>query len=164
VNHTRWRLSRERRAAEGHVEPPEVIAEREQIRLALELGQLVYDRRTALKLTQAALGEGLGMTADEVEAIERGGLLPLTADFLGILPEVFPWVRFLPEADIRAFAIELVDTMRAADSVGNSASVAQLLIAWQHTAEVHSDPELLTALTRDHGEDYGLAADPRDRA
>ncbi|GAB2958381.1 hypothetical protein GCM10023080_017680 [Streptomyces pseudoechinosporeus] len=52
--------------------------------------------------------------------------------------------------------------MRAADSLGNSASVAQLLIAWQHTAEVYSDPELLAALTRDHGEDYGPAADPRD--
>lgn len=83
---------------------------------------------------------------------------------LDIVPEAFPWVRFLPEADLHAFALELVDTMRAADSVGNSASVAQLLIAWQHTAEVHSDPELLAALTSDHGEDYGPAPDPRDSA
>ncbi|MFH0176461.1 hypothetical protein [Streptomyces cacaoi] len=81
---------------------------------------------------------------------------------LGILPDAFPWTHFLPEADIHAFAVELVDTMRAADSVGNSASVAQLLIAWQHTAEVHSDPELLAALTRDHTEDYGPAPDPRE--
>lgn len=80
---------------------------------------------------------------------------------LDILPDAFPWVRFLPEADIHAFAVELVDTMRAADSLGNNASVAQLLIAWQHTAEVHSDPELLAALTRDHGEDYGPVPDPR---
>lgn len=83
---------------------------------------------------------------------------------LDIVPEAFPWVRFLPEADLHAFALELVDTMRAADSVGNSASVAQLLIAWQHTAEVHSDPELLAVLTSDHGEDYGPAPDPRDSA
>ncbi|GGO47108.1 hypothetical protein [Streptomyces lasiicapitis] len=80
---------------------------------------------------------------------------------LDILPDAFPWVRFLPEADIHAFAVELVDTMRAADSVANSASVAQLLIAWQHTAEVHSDPELRGALTRDHDGDYGPAPDPR---
>ncbi|GAA3829791.1 hypothetical protein GCM10022403_073790 [Streptomyces coacervatus] len=80
---------------------------------------------------------------------------------LDILPDAFPWVRFLPEADVHAFAVELVDTMRAADSVGNSASVAQLLIAWQHTAEVHSDPELLAALTGDHSEGYGQAPDPR---
>ena len=80
---------------------------------------------------------------------------------LDILPDAFPWVRFLPESDLHAFAVELVDTMRAADSVGNSASVAQLLIAWQHTAEVYSDPELLAALTRDHGDDYGPVPDPR---
>ncbi|MFJ9901366.1 hypothetical protein ACIRVK_00410 [Streptomyces sp. NPDC101152] len=83
---------------------------------------------------------------------------------LDILPDAFPWVRFLPEADVHVFAVELVDTMRAADAVGNRASVAQVLIAWQHTAEVHSDPELMAALTRDHGEDYGPAPDPRDLA
>ncbi len=69
-----------------------------------------------------------------------------------------------PESDLHAFAVELVDTMRAADSLGNSASVAQLLVAWQHTAEVYSDPELLAALTRDHGEDCGPVPDPRDVA
>ncbi|MET9391505.1 hypothetical protein ABZY20_14005 [Streptomyces sp. NPDC006624] len=83
---------------------------------------------------------------------------------LDILPDAFPWVRFLPEADVHAFAVELVDTMRAADSVGNNASVAQMLTAWQHTAEVYSDPELLAALSTDHGEDYGPAPDPREVA
>ncbi|WP_105972918.1 hypothetical protein [Streptomyces geranii] len=81
---------------------------------------------------------------------------------LDILPDAFPWVRFLPEPDVHAFAVELVDTMRAADSVGNSASVAQLLVAWQHTAEVYSDPDLLAVLTGDHGDDYGPVPDPRD--
>ncbi|MEW2624723.1 hypothetical protein [Streptomyces sp. NPDC048106] len=69
-----------------------------------------------------------------------------------------------PEPDLHAFAVELVDTMRAADSLGNSASVAQLLIAWQHTAEAYYDPEPLAALTKDHGEDYGPVPDPRDVA
>lgn len=80
---------------------------------------------------------------------------------LDILPDAFPWVRFLPDPDVHAFAVELVDTMRAADSVGNTASVAQTLTAWQHTAEAHSDPELLAALARDHEADYGAAPDPR---
>lgn len=80
---------------------------------------------------------------------------------LDILPDAFPWVRFLPERDVHAFAVELVDTMRAADSIGNSASVAQLLVAWQHTAEIHSDPELFEALSRDHDADYGPVPDPR---
>ncbi|MEU5064279.1 hypothetical protein ACFCZQ_34235 [Streptomyces virginiae] len=79
---------------------------------------------------------------------------------LDILPEAFPWVRFLPEPDVHAFAVELVDTMRAADSIGNNASVAQMLTAWQHTAEVHSDPVLLAALTQDHGTDYGPVRHP----
>ncbi|MFF3861800.1 hypothetical protein [Streptomyces sp. NPDC002209] len=70
-------------------------------------------------------------------------------------------MRFLPEPDIRAFAVELVDALRAADSAGSRASVAQLLVAWQHTAEVHSDPELLDALTADHDADYGPVPDPR---
>lgn len=83
---------------------------------------------------------------------------------LDILPDAFPWVRFLPEPDVHAFAVELVDTMRAADSIGNSASVAQMLTAWQHTAEVHSDPELLAALTGDHEADYGQVPDPRELA
>ncbi|MGW1076919.1 hypothetical protein [Streptomyces sp. NPDC002537] len=80
---------------------------------------------------------------------------------LDVLPDAFPWVRFLPEPDVHAFAVELVDTMRAADSIANSAAVAQMLIAWQHTAEVYSDPDLLAALTADHDGDYGAAADPR---
>ncbi|MFF2508399.1 hypothetical protein ACFVTY_34310 [Streptomyces sp. NPDC058067] len=83
---------------------------------------------------------------------------------LDVLTDAFPWVRFLPEPDVHAFAVELVDTMRAADSVGNSASVALMLAAWQHTAEVYSDPELLEALTREHGEDYGTVPDPRGLA
>ncbi|WKX12167.1 helix-turn-helix domain-containing protein [Streptomyces sp. NL15-2K] len=82
MNHTCWKLSREHRAAEDCVEPSEMVAEREQIRLALALGQLVYDRRVALGLTQSALGERLGMAADKVEAVELGGLLPITADLL----------------------------------------------------------------------------------
>ncbi|MGW6739676.1 hypothetical protein ACWGDX_02830 [Streptomyces sp. NPDC055025] len=81
---------------------------------------------------------------------------------LDILPDAFPWVRFLPDPDVHAFAVELVDTMRAADSVSNNASVAQMLIAWQHTAEAYSDPELLSALTRDHDADYGPAPAPVD--
>ncbi len=75
------------------------------------------------------------------------------------------WVHLLPIADVRTFTAELFETMRAADSAGNGASAPQALIAWQHTAEVYSDPELLAAaLTRDHGEAYGPAPDPRDVA
>ncbi|MEH0512631.1 MULTISPECIES: hypothetical protein [unclassified Streptomyces] len=87
---------------------------------------------------------------------------PGSRELLDMLPDAFPWVRFLPEADVYAFGAEPVDTMRAADSVGNSASVAQLVIAWEHTAEVPAAPEPLAALTRNHTGDYGPAAAPRE--
>ncbi|MEU0674867.1 helix-turn-helix transcriptional regulator [Streptomyces sp. NPDC006172] len=82
MSHTRWKLSRERKADEGCAESADVVAEREQIRLALTLGQLVHDRRVALGLTQSALARRLGMTEDDVESVELGGTLPLTADLL----------------------------------------------------------------------------------
>jgi hypothetical protein len=71
-----------------------------------------------------------------------------------VLPEVFPWVRFLPAGDAADFLIELVETLRAADDLDNLAPVAQLIAEWQHTAEVHADPELAAALRQD-AEDLG---------
>ncbi|MFI9580985.1 helix-turn-helix domain-containing protein [Streptomyces sp. NPDC052236] len=82
MNHTRWKLTREKKLAEGYTEPPEVTAEREQIRLAMALGQLVHDRRTELGLSEAALASRLRMSAEEVEHIEVGGVLPVTSDLL----------------------------------------------------------------------------------
>ena len=85
MNHARWKLARERRLAEGYTEPPEVAVEREQIRLAMALGQLVYDRRAELGLSQGDLANRLGMSADEVDGIEVGGMLPVTSDLLARL-------------------------------------------------------------------------------
>ena len=73
------------------------------------------------------------------------------------LPEVFPWVRFLPRDDVRAFLVELIETLQAASDLGNMAALAPVIAAWRTTAEIHSDPELLKAATgaldgADHGE------------
>ncbi|MDI2126061.1 helix-turn-helix domain-containing protein [Yinghuangia seranimata] len=81
MNHARRQIARER-ALRGGVEPPEVAAAREQIRLAMALGQLVHDRRTELGLSEAGLGERLGVAADEVERIEVGGVLPVMSELL----------------------------------------------------------------------------------
>ena len=72
------------------------------------------------------------------------------------LADVFPWVQFLPTEDVRAFSVELVDTMRAAASVGNMAALAPVVAAWKTSAEIYSDPEMLKAATKpldgvDHG-------------
>ena len=72
------------------------------------------------------------------------------------LPDVFPWVRFLPQEDVQAFLVELVETLRAAASVGNLAAMEPVIASWQATAEIYSDPELLRIATGPHdGTDYG---------
>lgn len=76
-----------------------------------------------------------------------------------VMPKAFPWVRFLPREDMRAFVVELVETLEAADSLGTPAPVTQLISAWQHTAEVHADPRLLAILQQD-GEDPGDVPEP----
>lgn len=76
-----------------------------------------------------------------------------------VIPEAFPWVRFLPTEDVRAFVLELVEVLRAAESVGNPAPVAQVITEWRHTAEIHADPELVAVLTQD-GSDFGPVPAP----
>lgn len=77
------------------------------------------------------------------------------------LPDVFPWVRFLPTDGVRAFLVELVDTMRACADVGNAAALEPVVAAWRHTAEIYSDPELLKAATVPlDGTDYGPVPEP----
>ncbi|GAA3871945.1 hypothetical protein GCM10022243_41490 [Saccharothrix violaceirubra] len=69
-----------------------------------------------------------------------------------VMPTAFPWVRFLPREDMRAFVVELVETLEAADSLGTPAPVTQLIDQWRHTAEVHADPRLLAVLKQDGGD------------
>jgi hypothetical protein len=72
------------------------------------------------------------------------------------LADVFPWVRFLPRDDVQAFLVELVETLRAASSVGNMAALEPVVAAWRATAEIYSDPDLLKAATAPlDGTDYG---------
>jgi hypothetical protein len=91
-----------------------------------------------------------------VLANNQEGLTMLSHD---VLPEAFPWVRFLPEDEMTRFADEFIATLRASTSLNNTAAVARLLIEWKSTAEVYSDPELLSILTKDHGKDHDEAAE-----
>jgi hypothetical protein len=72
------------------------------------------------------------------------------------LPSVFPWVRFLSRDEVRAFLVELVDTLHACADLGNIAALVPVIEAWQSTAEIHSDPQLRNAATEPlDGTDYG---------
>ncbi|WP_040799311.1 hypothetical protein [Nocardia higoensis] len=77
-----------------------------------------------------------------------------------VLPEVFPWVAFLSRSEVQEFVLELVSTMRAADSLHNPAPVVQVIESWRHTAEVLADPELAAILGRDSDEDLGPVPEP----
>ena len=77
-----------------------------------------------------------------------------------ILPEVFPWVTFLSRDEVREFIIELVATIRAADSIDNPAPVIQVIESWRHTAEVMADPELAAVLSVPSAGDRGPVPAP----
>ncbi|WP_305095047.1 hypothetical protein [Prescottella sp. R16] len=77
-----------------------------------------------------------------------------------VLPEVFPWVAFLSREEVQEFVVELVATLRAAESLDNPAPVVQVIEAWRHTAEVLADPELAAILAADTDEDLGAVPAP----
>ena len=79
----------------------------------------------------------------------------------GVLPMAFPWVRYLPTEDLRAFVLELVEELERAESLDNPAPVAHLLAAWRATAQSYADPEYMAARTG-VGNDLGPVAPPRE--
>ncbi|WP_433516988.1 helix-turn-helix domain-containing protein [Nonomuraea sp. CA-143628] len=70
--HSKWQTTRHRRLA-GEVNDPEYARLYEEAEAELRLGQLVYDRRVALGLSQAELAERAGMTQPQVSRLETGG-------------------------------------------------------------------------------------------
>ncbi|MDH6110748.1 transcriptional regulator with XRE-family HTH domain [Kitasatospora sp. MAP12-15] len=64
--HTQWRISAEHRADPAYVEAAAAVA----------LGQAVYDRRTALGLSEQEVAARTGLSTAEVERIEGGGSAP----------------------------------------------------------------------------------------
>jgi len=79
---------------------------------------------------------------------------------LDILPQVFPWVTFLPSEDRIGFAQELIDVMDASSELGVSAPVLTLIAQWRNTADVWADPELLAILRSPREDDLGPVPRP----
>jgi hypothetical protein len=76
-------------------------------------------------------------------------------ELLMVLPDVFPWVRYLPEEDVREFLVDLVQTIHACDDLDNLAPLEVAVAAWRSTAEVYADPKLRAALTEGELDDHG---------
>ncbi|CAN3979960.1 hypothetical protein [Kitasatospora purpeofusca] len=72
-----------------------------------------------------------------------------TTALRGALPDALPWVTFLPAEDVDLLIGELVDAARHTVPRDDLAPIAVLLTQWHHTAEVHADPALHTALTQE---------------
>ena len=57
-------------------EGPETEAMRAEIKLAFDLGQAVYDRRTALDISQSELARRANITQSQISKLELGGTVP----------------------------------------------------------------------------------------
>ncbi|MCK9869865.1 hypothetical protein MRI28_09415 [Nocardiopsis dassonvillei] len=79
---------------------------------------------------------------------------------LEVAPEVFPWMRFLPEQDAEMFLAELAELLHAIEELETNAPVLTLVTQWKHTAEVYADPETLEALTRERDPDADFGPVP----
>ncbi|MGW3571838.1 helix-turn-helix domain-containing protein [Streptomyces sp. NPDC000941] len=76
MQHSRWKLARERRLADGYHESPEIEQERREHRLSMLLAKVVYDRRTELGLSQAELAARAGLTQAKISRIEDSDTIP----------------------------------------------------------------------------------------
>ncbi|MFE7138553.1 helix-turn-helix domain-containing protein [Streptomyces sp. NPDC057644] len=116
VSHAQWKLARDRKVAasisegEDSTESAERVRRRRELDLAWDLGQAVYDRRTALGLAQTELARRANMTQPQVSKLELGGSMPtvpllvrlaraMDADF-SLRPDAEDVVRvsFIPHA------------------------------------------------------------------
>ncbi len=77
MNHAEWKTRRHRKLLGEAIEDnPEYDRLYEEAELAHDLGQMVYDRRTALGLSQSELAERCGMKQPQISRIEGGGTVP----------------------------------------------------------------------------------------
>lgn len=81
---------------------------------------------------------------------------------LQVLPEAYPWVRFMPTDAVQEFAVEFMETARACADVGNLSRLEVVVAAWRHTAEIYADPELVEHFLAPKDGDYGPVPPPPD--
>lgn len=126
---------------------------------------------TALRLSRRDAEDLVLMSAArrdsemEIMTVAARLLAELTVSDLAVLeralPRVLPWTLYLPPGDAERLIADFAAAASAAVDFGNAAPLAQLLIAWKHTAEIHADPALYRAVTRPI-EDSGLVPMPED--
>jgi hypothetical protein len=76
------------------------------------------------------------------------------------MPDLYPWMRFLPDDALGECVTELLTTAVACASVRNFSRYEVEVAAWRSTAEIYADPELYARL---HGEielDFSVGSVP----
>ena len=76
MDHSRWKLARERKQLESYHESPEIEQERQEHRLSMALAKAVYDRRIELGLSQTELAARSGLTQAKISRIEGYDTIP----------------------------------------------------------------------------------------
>ncbi|MEU8386149.1 hypothetical protein [Streptosporangium sp. NPDC048865] len=56
------------------------------------------------------------------------------------MPEVFPWVRHLTSAELRAFTLELVEALSDAAELDVDLTTQEVIAGWRATARIKADP------------------------
>jgi hypothetical protein len=78
------------------------------------------------------------------------------------LLEEFPWADYLPEDDRAQFAAEFARAFQASAELGDWSMLNQLVIEWRNTAVIHTDPELVKALSGPISGDFGPVPPPME--
>ncbi|MFH8450935.1 helix-turn-helix domain-containing protein [Streptomyces fungicidicus] len=76
MNHSRWKLARERALTGEDSRSPELKELDREISLSMALAQVVYDRRKALGLSQEELARRCGLTQAKISRIEGSDTVP----------------------------------------------------------------------------------------
>jgi hypothetical protein len=95
---------------------------------------------------EAVVRDAIGLSSSFMSWFARTHARELVAG----LPDVLPWLRFLPANDRETFSHELVQTLEACISLDAYDQLGLLLQQWRNTAYVWSRPQLLRALQTDH--------------
>lgn len=145
----------ERQFSEFLRDPNDVVAE-------LDKSDVLLRRRgaPALLLSQAGRDELRNTIHEAVARILRNLAVHSERVFSEAVVEGFPWVTLLPEAERKAFILELTQTLLASEDLQNFVPVGQVIREWRATAEIHADPELAKRLRKPISKAHGKQVKP----
>ena len=102
--------------------------------------------RLSLDTRAAASSTGTEIAASLLAELVN---VPRVPDSLArLLAARFPWMKFLAKDVKQAFVHEFIETVQACASVGNSAALDEVIVAWKSTAAIYADPKLAADLKR----------------